>query len=86
MRRLLYIAYFFEVGLFLILIPWSDFWDRNYFVYALPALRVLMLNNFVRGGVSGLGVVNLIVGMAELAVWIGRGRERRTALTLKPEA
>jgi hypothetical protein len=25
-------------------------------------------NNFVRGGVSGLGIVNLVVGFAELAV------------------
>jgi hypothetical protein len=25
-------------------------------------------NNFVRGGVTGLGVVNLVVGFAELAL------------------
>jgi hypothetical protein len=27
-------------------------------------------NNFVRGGVTGLGVVNLVVGLAELALVI----------------
>ena len=85
MRRLLYIAYFFEVGLFLILIPWSEFWDHNYFVYALPVLRPLLLNNFIRGAVSGLGLVNLLVGLAELVFWIGRGRERRAAWSLKAE-
>ena len=51
----------------LILIPWSAFWDRNYFVEAMPALGVLLTNNFVRGAVSGLGVVNLLAALAELA-------------------
>lgn len=51
----------------LILIPWSAFWDRNYFVEAWPALRDLLTNNFVRGAVSGLGVVNLLAALAELA-------------------
>ena len=27
-----------------------------------------MTNNFVRGGVSGLGIVNLVVGFADLVV------------------
>jgi hypothetical protein len=47
--------------------PWSAFWDRNYFAGAIPALRELMTNNFVRGAVSGLGVLNLFAALAELA-------------------
>ena len=66
MRRLLYIAYFLEVGLLLVLVPWSTFWDRNYFAGTVPLLRTLCQNNFVRGGVSGLGIVNLCVGFADL--------------------
>jgi hypothetical protein len=54
------------VGLLLILVPWSDFWERNYFVQALPALQAFVGNNYVRGAVSGLGVVNLVLGLAEL--------------------
>ena len=34
-----------------------------------------MTNNFVRGGVSGLGVVNLVAGFADLTVALG-SRER----------
>jgi hypothetical protein len=56
-----------EAGLLLILIPWSAFWDRNYFVEAIPALAAIVTNNFVRGAVSGLGVVNLLAALAELA-------------------
>lgn len=60
-------ALLLEAGLLLILIPWSAFWDRNYFVEALPVLGTLLTNNFVRGAVSGLGVVNLLAALGELA-------------------
>lgn len=66
-RRLVYVALFLEVGLLLIVLPWSTFWERNYFVYAWPALRPVLMNPFVRGAVSGLGFVNLFAGFAELA-------------------
>ena len=67
-RRLVYIAFFLEVGLLLIVVPWSAFLDRNYFAARWPAIRPLLANNFVRGGVTGLGVVNLVAGFADLAL------------------
>ena len=66
MKRLLLVAFFLEIGFVLIVVPWSEYWDRNYFVEALPPLRVLLTNNFVRGAVSGLGVVNVTAGLVEL--------------------
>lgn len=66
LRRLLLVAFFFEAGLLLIVLPWSGFWDRNYFGYAWPVLRPVLTNNFVRGAVSGLGLVNLVAGFVEL--------------------
>ncbi len=49
------------------MLPWSGFWDRNYFITTWPPLRPIIMNNFVRGAVTGLGVVNLLVGLADLA-------------------
>lgn len=66
LNRLLFTAYFLEVGLILIMVPWSAFWDRNYFAESLPLLRNLIRNDFVRGAVSGIGVLNLIAGLADL--------------------
>lgn len=66
MRRLLLVAAFLEIGFVLIVVPWSAFWDRNYFVAALPAVHGLMTNNYVRGAVSGLGLVNVCAGLTEL--------------------
>ena len=67
MRRLLLIAFFLEVGFALIVVPWSAFWDRNYFAYAVPLVSDVITNDFVRGAVSGIGVINVVTGIAELA-------------------
>ena len=61
-------ALFLEVGLLLVVVPWSGFWEHNYFVSAWPALRGLITNNFVRGAVTGLGFVNLFAGLSDLAL------------------
>ena len=66
MKRLILVALFLEFGLLLVVIPWSAFWDRNYFAQAIPALHGFITNNFVRGAVSGLGVVNVFLGLSEL--------------------
>ena len=93
-RRLLYVAFFLEVGLLLVVLPWSGFWERNYFAMTWPALRELLTNNFVRGAVTGLGLVNLYAGFADLAiVFAGRPphpppavRRRRKKRSLDPRS
>jgi hypothetical protein len=50
---------------------WPAFWEHNYFALAWPPLRTLLANDFVRGAVSGLGVVNLFAGFADLAYLFG---------------
>ena len=73
-RQLVFVAFFLEVGLLLVVLPWSAFWQQNYFADAWPVLRPLLTNNFVRGAVTGLGLVNLVAGFAELAlVFTARG-------------
>jgi hypothetical protein len=64
--RLLLTAFFFEAGLVLVIVPWSIYWERNYFVQALPLIEPLLTNDFVRGAVSGLGLVNLGAGFVEI--------------------
>lgn len=71
-------AFFVEVGLLLVVLPWSTAWEKNYFAYAWPALRSVLSNDFVRGAVSGLGFVNLFAGFAELApVFLDGGNNPR---------
>jgi hypothetical protein len=81
-RRLLYVAFFLEVGLLLVVLPWSGFWERNYFAMAWPPLRELLTNNFIRGAVTGLGLVNLYAGFADLATVLAA---RPSGLSGRPE-
>ena len=66
MIRLLLTALMLEAGLVLLVVPWSVYWERNYFAESLPLLHAFITNNFVRGAVSGLGVVNILAGLADL--------------------
>ena len=66
MKRLLIVAFFFEIGFALLVVPWSAFWDRNYFAETVPVIHRVITNNFVRGAVSGLGLINLVSGLGEL--------------------
>jgi len=54
-----------------VLIPWSAFWERNYFVEAWPTLGGVLMNNYTRGAISGLGLVNVWAALAELADLFG---------------
>lgn len=66
-RRVLWVVLFLEVGLLLTVVPWSTYWDRNYFTQMAPWLRRGLANNYVRGAVSGLGLVNLAAGLVDAA-------------------
>jgi hypothetical protein len=54
------------VGLLLVFVPWSPFWERNYFADLVPSIGWVTRNFFMRGAVSGLGLVNLVAGLAEM--------------------
>lgn len=70
MRRaliILYILFCFEVGVFLFVLPWlSSLWPKNFFVAEYPWISALMMNHFVRGAVSGLGLADIWLAAYEL--------------------
>lgn len=67
--QVVFALFCFEVGLILLLLPWTLLWDNNYFL-SLPVWREFWTNSYVRGGVSGLGLLNLWIAAAEgLRLW-----------------
>jgi hypothetical protein len=72
---LLFVALLLEVGLLLVLIPWSRFWERNYFADVIPVLQMALANNYVRGAVSGLGLVNIWLAIVELYAVVMQRRD-----------
>lgn len=85
LSRLLFVTYFLEAGLVLIVAPWSVFWDRNLFIVSLPLAGDVLTNNFLRGAISGVGMVTVVGGFLDLAALIvdrsGLTRERRPVVS-----
>jgi len=52
-------------GVFLVLVPWSALWDSNYLLQPYPSVRALLLSGSVRGIVSALGLVNIVLAVDE---------------------
>ncbi len=59
--RVLWVLLLFELGVLVAIFPWSPFWERNYFLERYPDLIPCLLNPFLRGAVSGLGVVDILI-------------------------
>lgn len=75
--RVVLILIWFELGVLLVLMPWSHFWETNYFLNRYPALIPFMLNAYLRGAVSGLGLID--IGMAAGAIL----RRRQSSLATR---
>lgn len=58
--------FFAEMGLFLVVFPWIEVWERNFFVHLSPVLTAVLMNYFFRGAVSGLGIINLWLSLSEI--------------------
>jgi hypothetical protein len=63
---ILYVALCFEMGLFLFVFPWVSIWHQNFFVARYLWLALLTRNYYLRGAVSGLGLVDIFLAFYEL--------------------
>jgi hypothetical protein len=61
-----FITFCLEIGLYLLIVPWTEFWDGNYFSGLWPHMKTYWDNLYVRGAVSGLGAVNLYISLFEI--------------------
>ncbi|HKN23934.1 MAG TPA: hypothetical protein VJX72_03735 [Candidatus Acidoferrum sp.] len=59
--RALTVVLLFEMGVLLLYLPWSSFWEQNYFLSHVPWLTPIVLNPSLRGIVSGIGVLDIFV-------------------------
>ena len=71
LTSVLFVIFCFEIGLFLLIYPWTDGWTNNYFGWVAPGAmqapwHEFWNNTYVRGALSGMGVLNLWIALAEL--------------------
>ncbi len=67
---LLFIVFCLEVGLFLLIFPWTDKWDDNLFASLLttsvPHWSQYWQSTYLRGAMSGIGLIDLYICFAEI--------------------
>lgn len=51
----------FDLGLLLLLLPWSHLWENNSLLAHYPGLVPIMLSGYMRGIVSGIGVLDMVM-------------------------
>ncbi len=66
LSALVYVFFCFELGVFLLLFPWLDLWQQNFFSGLSPMWYDFWNSPYVRGAVSGLGVIDLWISFSEL--------------------
>ena len=54
-----------EIGLFLLIFPWTESWLLSEIQDISPVLQDLWQNAFLRSGLSGLGAVNIYLSINE---------------------
>jgi hypothetical protein len=64
----------FLLGVLLLLVPWLGFWDHNFFLDKYPGLIPILLHPSVRGAVTGLGALDILLAGSML-----RGRANSVA-------
>ncbi len=70
---LFFALYCLEAGLMFTVVPWTRVWAINPLLHHSMTIGMLADNPFVRGFVSGFGVVHLMIGIKEI-VRISRAR------------
>ncbi|MBN9615217.1 MAG: hypothetical protein BGO25_06060 [Acidobacteriales bacterium 59-55] len=54
------------LGILVMLLPWwTRVWDHNMFIQAHPTLSAVLHNGAVRGMISGLGLLDIWIGISE---------------------
>jgi hypothetical protein len=59
--RALLVVLCFEMGALLLYLPWSTFWEQNYFLNHFPVLLPIVLHPSFRGLISGIGALDILM-------------------------
>jgi hypothetical protein len=59
------IIFAFELGLFLLVFPWLRPWEMSWIPLHSPRLASFWMSPYFRGALSGLGLLNIYVALAE---------------------
>ncbi len=67
-----YVLFCMTLGMSLLTLPWRGNWFDTGVVTQWPALQHLIQHGFVRGAVSGLGLIDIWLGVSEAVTYHDR--------------
>ena len=76
--RIIILLLWLTLGLALILVPWTDFWETNFFMYQYPAFGLLLKNLYLRGAISVLGFMDILMSLESFRQRSSATAETRT--------
>jgi hypothetical protein len=59
-----FVLFCLEIGIVLMVGPWTRAWTDNSLSSSFPAFHEFLMNGFVRGAVSGVGLVDFWIGIS----------------------
>jgi hypothetical protein len=62
----IFILFCLEIGIILTVAPWTSFWLNNSLIMSYPRVREILGYPFVRGLISGLGLADIWLAVAEV--------------------
>jgi hypothetical protein len=64
-KLVIFVLFCIELGMLLTVLPWTKVWTENGILLSYPALREVLRYDFVRGAISGLGLIDIWLGIRE---------------------
>ncbi len=52
-------------GLLVMVLPWTRLWTQNPLLMHWPMVRLVLASSFVRGAISGIGLVDVWMGFSD---------------------
>ena len=65
-------------GTLLMILPWSAFWDSNHFLRLWLPLETILLNDVARIAVTGLGIIDFVLGIGEMQRFSNDSEQERS--------
>jgi hypothetical protein len=57
------VIFFVELGMLLVVLPWTPLWSDNSLLVSHLSARAFLTHGFVRGALTGLGLINVWIGV-----------------------
>lgn len=59
------VVFYIELGMLLAVLPWTRVWTDNNLIIAYPRIRAIIQEGWLRGAVTGIGLVDIWIGIWE---------------------